>query len=142
MTNKKVNWEKNFISNGDFENPQLPTGQNSSFYESVLDWKTNGKFQISKGLHNDDLKTQYLELDPDNNGYAFRQSVILYEGKFDLVFDYAPKSISSSISSDQLEESSFYVYFNGVEVLKIRPDLQEVTTVVVTVNGREGNNVL
>ena len=34
------------------------------------------------------------------------------------------------------------MYFNGLEILKVRPDLQGVTTVVVTVNGRAGSNVL
>ena len=62
--------------------------------------------------------------------------MILYEGKFELKFDYAPKS------SREPEESSFYVYFNDVEVLKIRPSLHGVTKIVVTVNGREGPNVL
>ena len=34
------------------------------------------------------------------------------------------------------------MYFNDVEILKVRPSLQGVTTAIVTVNGREGPNVL
>ena len=89
-----------------------------------------------EGIHDEDLLTQYLELDPGQNGHSFRQQTILYDGKFELKFDYAPRS------SYPVSESSFYVYFNGLEILKVRPDLQGVTTVVVTVNGRAGPNVL
>ena len=63
-TNEKVNWSKNFILNGDFENPKLPDGKIGYTYDSIPHWTTSGKFQLMKGLHDEDLLTQYLELDP------------------------------------------------------------------------------
>ena len=62
------------------------------------------------------MKDQLLELDPDDNGHYFKQNINLYEGKFELRFDYSPKKAYNP------EESTFYVYFNGVEVLKVLPD--------------------
>ena len=62
------------------------------------------------------MKDQVLELDPDDGGHYFKQNVNLYEGKFELRFDYATKKAYNP------EESTFYVYFNGVEVLKVLPD--------------------
>ena len=135
-TNPNVNWDKNFILNGDFEDPKLPSGKDHYSYSGIPHWKTNGKFQLLTGYHGQDMTTQALELDPDANGYAFRQQMTLYQGKFELKFNYAART------GHPAEESSFYVYFNGVEILKIRPDLHGLTTIVMTVNGRDGPNVL
>ena len=37
------------------------------------------------------MKDQVLELDPDVGGLTFKQTITLYEGKFELRFDYSPK---------------------------------------------------
>lgn len=62
------------------------------------------------------MKDQLLELDYDGNGHTYKQTITLYEGKFELRFDYATKK------GIPPEESTFYVYFNSVLILKIQPD--------------------
>lgn len=49
-----------------------------------------------------------MDLDPGENGNYYKQKLDLYEGKFELKFDYAPKF------NQPLAESSFLVYFNGI----------------------------
>lgn len=60
----------------------------------------------------------------------------LLQGKYEIKFDYAPRK------NFPAEESSFIVYFNGVLIATIRPDLYGVTTVQLTVEGRNGPNTL
>ena len=82
------------------------------------------------------MLTQVMELDADKSGHSYRQVMNLTEGKYKLKMDYAPNY------SQPPQESSFTIFFNGVEIANIRPDLYGVTTLLLTVLGRNGPNVL
>ena len=67
---------------------------------------------------------------------SYQQIVNLTKGKYELKFEYAP------IRNTAADLTSFSVYFNGMQVANIRPFLPGVTTVVLTLNGRNGPNSL
>ena len=100
-------------------------------------WTGSNRFEIGKGyVYEPTMLTQVMELDSNKNGHSYSQVMNLTEGKYELKMDYAPRH------SKQPQESSFTIYFNGVEIANIRPDLYGVTTVLFTVLGRNGPNVL
>ena len=44
LTNEKVNWDKNYICNGDFENPKLPSDKGWVVYTSIPCWTSTNKY--------------------------------------------------------------------------------------------------
>ena len=65
-----------------------------------------------------------------------KQILNLTEGKYELKFDFAPRKGYS------LGTSSFTIFFNGIEVLKVRPGLPGKVTITHTLIGMNGDNVL
>ena len=82
LTDEKVNWDKNYILNGDFETPKISNGKDYQAFTKIPHWTTIEQFQILEGYHGEDFVSQYLELDHNKDGQAYRQQVTLYEGKF------------------------------------------------------------
>ena len=87
VADEKINWEKNYICNGDFETPKLDDSIYQYQYAAIPCWKSAGKFELSKPINFSGVKSQILELDPDDNGYAFSQKISLHEGKYEFKFD-------------------------------------------------------
>lgn len=67
---------------------------------------------------------------------GFKQLIPLSHGTYQLIFSYAP---SNRVSAEQ---AIFYVYWNGMQLTRIRPFDHKVVNVSITVEGVEGINSL
>ena len=71
-----------------------------------------------------------------NLNQGFQQPTNLTKGTYTLKFDYAPKK------SFNPYVSTFFVFFNGREVAKIRPVVKGIQTEMFTVKAKEGLNIV
>ena len=67
-TNIKVNWKKNYICNGDFEDPQLDPNRIWTYFPSIPCWTSTSQIEISKPTPFPEMKSQVVELDAESNG--------------------------------------------------------------------------
>ena len=62
--NPYVNWDKNYLCNGEFEEPQVPTTHDYLMLKTIPCWSgTKDEVEIGKGTFDEDtMKTQVMEL--------------------------------------------------------------------------------
>lgn len=135
----EVDEEKNHVCNGDFEDPPITDGKPYVILKSTQlpCWvATKNMIRIGYGpAFVDTMKTQVMNLaatDPKVMNQGHMQAVTLTEGQYILKFDYAPRQ------SFDPEVSTFFVYFNGIEIAKIRPSVKGVKTLKLSVQAEEG----
>lgn len=133
---------KNHLCNGDFEDPPLPAGKEWILLDNshVPCWvATKDELEIGKGeAYVETMLTQVMELGTDSNtlNQGFKQTANLTKGTYTLKFDYAPRQ------KNEPEVSTFLVYFNGIEIVRIRPPVKGITTQRLTVHAENGLNIV
>lgn len=82
MNSKYVNWDKNYLCNGDFKQPEIPANKNRMAFQVMPCWKGDGNFELISGNTSDNKPFQLIDLNHKKSANFIKQTVDLYEGKF------------------------------------------------------------
>ena len=82
---------KNYICNGDFEEPRIPADRSFQWYPQIPCWGGPYKIELNNA-HNQFPNSQYLDLDPDKSGQGYKQKVNLdRDASYLLQFEYSTR---------------------------------------------------
>ena len=81
--NPEIDFDKNYIEEGDFEANTIKQGKKSVSVSSLSGWFSDKQFLITRcSDFEPTMKTQCLTLDPQKGPNSYSQSVNLTEGKY------------------------------------------------------------